>query len=419
MLRRLRIAALAALAVLLLPAGLFAQAQARIQGTVIDEQGEPVPDVQVTILSEEIGYEKVETTNKKGRFSVLFVDGTRIYTFRFEKEGYRKVEEAVKPEIGGNLKKEFQVPTLSSGAQGGAMGDEITGTTNPAINVFNEGVTAFQAGDMATAKEKFQKAMERDASMVEPYSALAGIYQEEGDLDQAAAMARKVLELEPQNGRAMRVLYDIFKQRGDDAAAQEMLEQLKTAEGGTDTAVRIFNEGADAARLGDLDSARSRFEEALEVDPELAPAHSALARIYLLQGEYDRVIAAADAALDLDPGMTSVLKYKYEAYRQKGDTAAALEIFQTMAQEDPEGTARALYDRGVAMFNAGDMAGAKTALEQALSADPSLTEAHYTLGLCYINAGETAKAKEHLQTFIDEAPEHPDAATARDMLQYL
>lgn len=419
MLRRTRIAALVALAILLLPAGLFAQAQARVQATVVDENGEPVPDVQVTIVSDETGYEHKDTTNKKGRFTVLFVDGTRIYTFRFEKEGYRKVEEQLKPEVGGNMKREFIVPTLASGAQGGAVVAENEVITNPAINTFNDGVTAFQAGDRATAKAKFLKAMQLDPKMVDPYSALAGIYQDEGDLDQAVEMANKVLELDPANGRALRVLYDIYRERGNEAGAAEMLEKLKTTEGGTDTAIRIFNEGAEAARLGDLASARSRFEEALEVDPELAAAHSALARIYLLQGEMDKTIAASDAALAIDPGMTSVLKYKYEAYRQKGDTAKALEVFNEMAQADPEGTARALYDRGVAMFNNGDMAGAKTALEQSLAADPSNAKAHYTLGLCYVNLNDTAKAKQQLQKFIELAPDDSDAGTARDMLKYL
>jgi tetratricopeptide (TPR) repeat protein len=90
-----------------------------------------------------------------------------------------------------------------------------------------------------------------------------------------------------------------------------------------------------------------------------------------------------------------------------------------MSEADPEGTAGSLFEAGIAMFNAGDMAGAQQALEQALEADPDLPKAHYTLGLSYANTGDNAKAIEHLKRFIELAPDDPDAGTAKEMLDYL
>lgn len=418
MLRTLRTAWPLALAVLLVPGLLFAQAQARVEITVVDEKGEPVPGVKTTITSAEIGYEQVYETDKKGRFALIFVDGTRVYDFKLEKDGYETVTQQVDPESGGRTKKEFIMPTKGSGAPSGAA--ETGPSADQSVNVFNEGVSALQAGDRETAKQKFHRAMEMNGKMVEAPAALAGIYLEAGDAAQAEAMAQRTLELDASNSRALRVLYDVYKQRGDEAKAAETLERMKSTEGGgTEAAVRIFNEGAEAARLGDVATARARFESALEADPELAPAHAALARVYLVEKEYDLAIAAADKAYELDSGQTSVLKYKYEAYRQKGDDAKAKEVFAQLSELDPEGTSNALYERGIAMFNAGDLAGAKQALEQALEANPDLPKGHYTLGLAYVNTGDTAKAKEHLQRFVELAPEDPDAASAREMIQYL
>ncbi|MGH7339939.1 MAG: tetratricopeptide repeat protein, partial [Candidatus Rokuibacteriota bacterium] len=404
----------------LVPGLLFAQAQARVQGTVVDEKGAPVAGAQVNITSAEIGYDQDFETDKKGHFAVLFVDGTRDYTIRFEKEGHAPVQERLKPEVGGNLKKEFILPTAGSGARGGATETETGPTADPAVSVFNEGVTAFQAGDLDTAKQKFHRAMELNPQMVEAPAALAGIYADAGDADQAIAMADQVLAIDPANARALRVLYDVHNQRGDEAKAADALERLKSAEGGgTEAAIRLFNEGAEAARLGDLERARARFEQALGVDPELAPAHGALARVYFSQEQYDQAIAAAEKAYELDPGQASVLKYAYEGYRKKGDAEQARRVFDEMSTADPAGTAGALYENGVAMFNAGNMAGAQQALEQALQADPDLPKAHYTLGLAYANTGDTAKAKEHLQRFVELAPDDPDAGTAKEMLEYL
>ncbi len=417
MLRTLRAVGPLALAALLAPTLLSAQAQGRVKVTVVDEQGQPVPGVAVTITSTEVGYHKEVKTDKKGQFAVIFVDATRIYSVRLEKEGHETVDESIDPAAGGNIEKEFVLPSKGSGAAGGAT--ETGPVADPAVNAFNEGVSALQAGDRETAKQKFRRAMELNSRLPEAPAVLAGLAADEGDAEQALAMAERALALDPDNTRALRVQHDVYRQRGDKAKADAVLERMKLAEGGTETAIRIFNEGAEAARLGDLDAARARFEEALGVDPELAAAHAALARIHFAQEHWEPAIAAAEKAYELDPGQASVLKVAYEAYRRQGDAEGARRVFEEMSRADPVGVASALYESGVQMFNAGNMAGAQQALEQALEANPDLPKAHYTLGLAYANTGDNAKAKEHLQRFLELAPDDPDAATAREMLAYL
>jgi tetratricopeptide (TPR) repeat protein len=418
MLRTLRTAWPPALAVLLIPALAFGQAYARVEGTVVDETGEPVAGATVVVTSDEIGYRKTLDTNKKGHFAVAFVDGTREYLFRLEKEGHETVEQSLKPSVGESLKKEFVLPAAGSGARGGTT--ETGSAADPLVVVFNEGVAALRAGDLDTAEKKFLRATELNSRMPEAPAALAGIYLERGDGERALAMAGKTLELDPDNAAALRVLHDVYRERGDQAKAAEALERLKSVEGGgTEAAIRLYNEGVEATRQNDLEGARSRFEEALAADPELAPAHGALARIYYAQEHWDQAIAAAEKAYQLDPGQAGALKYAYEGYRKKGDTEQARRVFAVMSEADPEGTAGSLFEAGIAMFNAGDMAGAQQALEQALEADPDLPKAHYTLGLSYANTGDNAKAIEHLKRFLELAPDDPDAGTAKEMLDYL
>jgi tetratricopeptide (TPR) repeat protein len=421
MLRLTRCALVALVFLGLTPAAVLAQAQGRLQATVVDEAGQPVPDVEITIVNDEIGYNQTAMTDKKGRFSLIFVDATRTYEYKFEKEGYRPTTTSFKVELGGNTRHEFTLPT-----KGATVAAEPTEeqpqqqSRNPAVNLFNAGVLAFQGGDESTAEAKFREAIDKDPSFVEPYSALAGLYLDRTEYDPAKAMADKVLELAPDNARSLRVLYDASRAEGDEAKAAELLDRLKAVDtGGTDTAIRVFNEGAEAARLGDLESARQRFEEALEVDPELAAAHAALATIHLAQKRYDDAVASADAALEIDPGRSDVLKVKYEAFRGLGQIDQAKKVFEEMVGSDPKGTARALFDRGVEMFNAGNAEGAKQAFEQAIVADPDHAKAHYMLGLCYVNTGDTAKAKTELGRFLELAPDDPEAGTAREMLEYV
>jgi tetratricopeptide (TPR) repeat protein len=415
---RLRSALLAALFLLLLPATALAVGQGRLQANVVDENGEPMPDVKIHISNEEIGYTKDISTNKKGRFNLAIIDATRVYKFEFTTaDGKTTWSEDVKITPGGVDRQTFTKPSAA-----GPSAEEVARIEgrNKAVDAFNQGVALVQQGDVEQAKARFMEASRIDEDMPQPYSALAGIYLEEGDNAQAIAMANKFLELEPDNPRALQILYDAYQASGDAAKAEEMLNRLSSLEGGgTDAAVRVFNQGAEAARVGDLDGALEAFQKAAELDPELAPAYAALARVHFDREEYPQVIETAEKALNIDPDLTDLQKLRYEAYRRTGQEEKAKEVFAEMAQDDPEGLAQTLYEQGQRAFTAGNTAQAKTALEQALQANPNHARAHYYLGLCFVNTGEKAQAKEHLEKFIELAPDDPEAATAKDMIQYL
>ncbi|MEM7588061.1 MAG: tetratricopeptide repeat protein [Acidobacteriota bacterium] len=75
-------------------------------------------------------------------------------------------------------------------------------------------------------------------------------------------------------------------------------------------------------------------------------------------------------------------------------------------------------DLAVALDNAGDTATAINHLKASFD-EAGEANAYYYLGLAQIAAGESAKAKEHLQKFLELAPTHPEAATAREVLNQL
>jgi len=409
-----------ALLVLLVPAAsALAVGQGRLQAEVVDENGKPVAGVTVRATNDQIGYEGTFETNQKGKFQMLVVDATRRYTLTLSKEGYRTVTEQAKLEPGGITRETFTLPSEGAAASPAASAAPPTGGSK-AVNAFNDGVRALQAGDKAAAKEQFLAAAEHDPGMPQPHSVLAGIYLDEKDYAKAIEASRKLLAISPDDPRGLQVLYDAYSATGDEAKAAEALEKLSSLDGGgTDAAVRVFNLGAEAARVGDVEGAMTHFRKAVELDPDLAPGHAALARIHLDREEYDQALAAAEAAIDIDPDLVDVQRVRYEVYRRTGDEAKAQEVFAVMAAADPEGLAEALYRRGKEAFDANQPEQAKQALEQALAADPDHPRAHYVLGLVYVNLGDTAKAKEHLTRFLELAPDDPEAASAKDMMGYL
>lgn len=406
---------LAVIALLLPAVSALAIGQGRLQAEVVDAAGQPVAGVEVVITQAEIGYRDTAKTDKRGRFTHLVLDATRIYTFEFVKEGMPKVVETFKIESGGVTRHTFTlVPQGPAPAAG-----TVTEGRNKSINTYNEGVVALQGGDKATARAKFEEAAALDPAMAEPYSVLGSLYLEAKDYDRAIGAAEKLLELSPDDPAALMLLYDAYQAKDEKAKAQQYLDRLSSAGGGTAAAVRVFNAGADAARAGNLDTAITLFGKAIEIDPELAPAHAALARLLLARESHEEALAAAERALDIDPELVDAQRVRYEAYRRLGQDEKAMEVFETLAASDPEGLAETLYQRGQEAFQAGDTAAAVQALEQAVQAKPDHARAHYWLGLSYANADDKAKAKLHLQKFVELAPNDPEVSTAKEMIAYM
>lgn len=407
---------LAVIALLLPAVSALAIGQGRLQAEVVDAQGQPVAGVEVVITQEDIGYRDTAKTDKRGRFTHLVVDAGRPYTFEFTKEGMPKVVETFKIEIGGVTRHTF---TLAPQGAAPAAAGTVTEGRSKSINTYNEGVVALQAGDKAAARAKFEEAAALDPGMAQPYSVLGSLYLEAKEYDRAIGAAEKLLELSPDDPAALMVLYDAYVAKDEKAKAQEYLDRLSSAGGGTAAAVRVFNAGADAARAGNLDTALTLFAKAIEIDAELAPAHAAQARLLLARESYQEALAAAERALDIDPELVDAQRVRYEAYRRLGQDEKAMEVFETLAAADPEGLAEALYKRGQEAFQAGDTAAAVQALEQAVQAKPDHARAHYWLGLSYANADDKAKAKLHLQKFIELAPNDPEASSAKEMIAYM
>ena len=199
-------------------------------------------------------------------------------------------------------------------------------------------------------------------------------------------------------------------------------QEAATAPGAVETpqmkAVKVFNEGAELARQGDSKAAREKFEAAVELDPELSPALTALAAMESADGRHAEALALADRAIALDPGDANALNVRYQALTSLGRAEEAAAALAALQQASPETRAVVLYNEAADAFNAGDVEAARAKAQAAIEADDNHARAHYLLGLTLFSTGDSAGAKSHLQRFLDLAPDDPDAATAREMLAY-
>ena len=181
-----------------------------------------------------------------------------------------------------------------------------------------------------------------------------------------------------------------------------------------DPAVDAYNEGAALANTGDYAGAIKKFEEAVAAKPDLLAGWMALAKVGLKAKEYPKAINAANKVLEIDDSDADMWGVLYGAYTATGDKAKAAEAEAKMPKN-----AGALFNQAARLINQQKDGEAETLLKQAIELDDSMAVAYYELGMLYVRAGKSADAKTALMKYLELDPNGRDAATAKEMLNYL
>jgi tetratricopeptide (TPR) repeat protein len=405
------------IAFLLVSAGLEAQTEASIKGTVTDDDGSPIVGAKITITSSALpDYREEATSNKKGKFRLRVSAAASTYDLEFSKEGYAPLVVQAQPPAGGTSMVEA---VMARGNAAGSRPDHGPAGSGSAGVAYNEGVDALEAGDLEIAVARLQEVIRIDPNVAVAHAFLARAYLEQGEYLQAAAAAETALELDPAETRALYMRYKAYRALDDEERAEEALDVLKGSGGAEGAAKRIFNEGAAAYGAGDMATAEAMFLIATEIDADLPEAYSALAEIYRLNGEHEQSLKMADKALELRPGDPGALRLRFNALFSLQRTDELRAAVDGLASADPEWSASRLPELALAAFNQNLMDAAVVLYEKSVDVDPSNARAHYNLGLCYFNLGDTANAGEAMKRFLELAPDDPDADAARSMLEYV
>lgn len=414
----MRLLACSLLLILLLGLPAVASAQgARVAGRVTDEAGEPLQDVTVTIINMETGAETSQNTSKRGRFTLAVVQVDRTYEIVLSKDGYIPIREPIKMQRGEPIQGSWQM--TPGGVPGLNLSPEELEAKQAAVTLYNEGAQAFNAGDLQAAAAKFDAAIAGDPELLEAYDIASALNLKLENNDRAIELAEKILEGDPLNARALGVKYDALNALGRGEEADAALDLLVANVGEVDTARRVYNRGLAQARAGDIEAAMPRLEQAVRLEPSLAPAWGLLADLEIARGNYQRAIECGDHLMTLEGSRERGLSLRHRAFEAMGDEDGAREALRALAAENPDAVMKSLFERGKDLFDGNDPVAAAGVFRQVLDLQPDNAEAHYKLGLALLSAEDVPTARTHLERFIELAPDHPEAAAARDMLGYL
>jgi Tfp pilus assembly protein PilF len=400
-----------------------AQSMGRISGKVTDADGKPLEGVEVTITTEALPtFERTAESDADGKFLVTVPDATTVYDFTLKKDGFATLKQKVKPQVGGIKFQTFEMPSPQP-AETPAPGatEEVTQPmqepVNPALRAYNEAVKAFRKNDLETAKAALDRALERDDELTQAWSMLSYVHLQRGEYEQAAQAAEKTLQFDPEDYKALNVRFQAYRELGQEDKAEEAKEALKAAGEAEEVAKRLFNDGVDALNTGNLARARASFYEALSLHEDLTAAHEALADVLMRQQEYQAAMNEAEKVLAKHPDNVNMLRLRYDASRAMGDPQVMSKATRELLAGDAQGSARTVLSHAEGYFDSGNVVHAKALLEPLTANEAAPAHAHFTLGLAHLNVGEMSQAVEQLKAFVGEAPDHPDAKTARSLIE--
>ena len=144
----------------------------------------------------------------------------------------------------------------------------------------------------------------------------------------------------------------------------------------------LNNLGLTLERLGRVDEAIARFENALQIDPLNFSYHFNLAHASSQRRDWDR----------------SIGEYRLAASRMPGDYATR-------------------YNLAMAIYLKGDSVSAIPEFQKGIEMAPGVPAFHLALGVCYDKLGRMIEAAREYQAYIAMAPSAPDAERVRSHLK--
>jgi tetratricopeptide (TPR) repeat protein len=259
-----------------------------------------------------------------------------------------------------------------------------------------------------------------------------------GDIHGAMLEFRNAVRNHPEDARAHVLLAKAQLKTGDAVAAEKELKQARTlgypgldllpqlakaylGEGrfldllrdipvGTlppeqEALVLVARSLAQTA-LGDMASARASATAAERLDPQLAEAPLAEARILSVGGDRVQALLKTDEALKLDPNLLEALGLKADLLREQGDLEQALATLDRAIAGNPALT-RVRVARGRLLLLLGQDEKAGIDLDVALKAEPKNALARYLKGLLLVRAKDWPAADlafQKIQPVLGQLP---------------
>ncbi len=280
------------------------------------------------------------------------------------------------------------------------------GVTGAAAAAYNQGMAAYLNGDLAAARQAFERAVADDPGAYQAHYALGVVLERRGDSGASAAYRRAFTakaDFEP--AIAAYGLY--LAKRGNLSEAETFLQQKRGSMPNSAAVIAALAEVKSLQR--DTASAQQLAQEALKKNSDYRPAMVVIARDHYRNRRLDLALYALQSILDgfgdINPPRD---KDNAEAHylralilKEEDRRTASLKELREAVRIRPDLVAARL-ELASAALESGNAAEALPQLEAVLRYDPDNVTAHLNLADCYRLSGRVAEAKKEFEWVIQK-----------------
>ena len=231
-----------------------------------------------------------DVTDDEGKFSFGGIRAGQ-WTFRFDADGFHPSAEQFS--IAGRARAKLEVRLTR------ATGQALLARSEKARGEVDAANQAFQAGDYAKAVELYRGVLEVAPEIREIHFNIGLSLDQIGDYEGAVEAYRKYLEDDPEDVDGILKLAIALNRTGKTDEALEYYE--KTTELDPENGVAFFNKGLVLFQAQRMDDARAAFTRSLELDPTLAEVHFMLGHIHVSGGDSAAALESYETFVAADP----------------------------------------------------------------------------------------------------------------------
>jgi tetratricopeptide (TPR) repeat protein len=240
-----------------------------------------------------------------------------------------------------------------------------------------------ELGKTDSARFAFERAIETDSTLAQAHFSLALLLDDLGDLEGAAASARRASVAEPENPEYRYYMASYLLRLGRSVEAIESLGQViadwpwhqgahyNMAQAlmrlGRTSDARVFQDRAE--QLRELQAQISHHENTVRVQPTNAYAHAGLGTLLRRAGRYNDAMHAYRVALFLEPSNLDYRNNVAVLHLLRGDTTAAVASFEDIVATDTSNV-NAWINLGSLYAMSGELEAARAAWSTALRLEP-------------------------------------------------
>ena len=276
----------------------------RLEGTVVDENGKPIKDVNLILKYPKYSYQQTTVSNKKGKwvFSGL---GQGNVSVSAKKEKYQS--SGIFLLVSGAARNPKQIIVLKK------ISDikKEDGIEKSTKDMFVKGNELFQLKKYDEALSLFREFLTQSPSMYKVRINIANCHMELKQYDQAIEEFKKVLE-------------GLEAEKSPDAGDKEMM------------ASALASIGDIYMKRNDLENAEKFFKKSIETDEKDPALAYNVAEILFVGGKTEEAIKYYKLAVKIKPDWAKAYKQMGYALLNKGDIEEAINSFKKFMELDPD-----------------------------------------------------------------------------------